>query len=322
MPGADNIGTLSVDVVAKIGNFDTQLDKVEERLGKIPGEVPIKLSLSGVSEAQLKRLQTAVELIERIQKTGVTNIGAALSGQAATKGGGGAASGKAQNVNVAIKEADLTATFRKAAIAAFAQPIPGVKLDLDIEYLQRQLSGLNVSFSGANNTQASPAPQHAADMHVAGLRESIQPKQAAAIADLVTAVNKGFQSRGVSTRLGGQSPDQMLMSIVRTFGDSVQKIAHFDFNKPSGPYGTPIESGALHTFMRDLPEDIQDVVEEAARTFAKQMGVSPAMSLIRSAGVQTTGVPAATGHAQGQGTAGQAQQAGAAHAAAASPLPV
>lgn len=305
--GADTIGTLSVDILADLSQFDTALTAVEQKLGKVKTDITVRI---GITEAQLNRLKTAADLIERIQKTGVSGLNA-LGAATAPAGGRGGAAGR-QNVNVSLKEADLTQLFRKAAEAAFAQPIAGVKLQLDIPHLQAQLqqAGLRLPVTGETSHGGPAAPASVANVTaqslqrvIPGLKEALQaPKVVGAIDDMIIALNAHAKAVG-GQQFGGSTPEEKFLQIADRLGSSVKEVV--SLGKAEGPYGRPITGGALAQMLSGAGDDLADKLEDAGRSFYERISRTPAFDLYRQAG----GRPAAQQQAAYAPTGAQQQAA-------------
>jgi hypothetical protein len=302
--GADNIGTLSVDIVADLQKFDNALGQVEQRLGKANKDVHVRI---GITDAQLGRLRQAAELIERIQKTGVTDLG--VGAVAPAKGRGTAASATKATVNVSLKEADLTKLFRTAAEAAFRTPISGVKLDLDLEHIRNQLSGLNVSFGGATIqqiTHAGGAPLAAAPRGVpAGIRDEIRsPHVIGAIDDMFTAINSHLKRTNQALLQGGD-PAAKFTAIADAFGDQLQKVV--SLGQAEGPFGRPVSGGAVARMLENAADDVADKLEAAGQTFYERVGATGLFAAYRAAGGQPA-MPTHGGATQAPPVSGASQE--------------
>lgn len=301
---ADNIGTLSVDIVGDLSKLDAALTEVESKLKNVKTGASIKFD---IPQAQITRLQKTVDLIERLQKTGVPDLsGLSALGSAPAGGRGSAVSGKA-NVNVSLKEADLTKLFRTAAEAAFATPIPGVKLDLDLAHIQQQLSGLRISFTGGvNSTQAAPPPTGPRPTP-AGIREEIKSdKVKGAIDDMFTAVNVALKRSNQPMLQASNDVASKFTALADALGDTMHKVV--SLGDAEGPYGRPVSGGSINNLLSGAADDVADKLEEAGRTFYERVGKTGLFQAYRQAGGQPAPGQVMGGHAAGQTTASQQQQ--------------
>ena len=300
--GATKIGELIVEIAAQITPFNEALDEVENRLRKVNKDIHVRI---GISEQQLARLQAAADAMERFataaQQTGGMER---MAGAATTAAPGASVSGKPPRVpaiEVAIKDSTaLQKVFRTALENAFKTPISGVQLDLDLEYIKRQLSGLplQVGTISAEGVQIAGSVTQQAGRPL-GLPRTVTDQLGAeetrkAIDAMHTAINVARRAARMEP-LSGSSAKEQFQAIVTEFGSDLKAMIKL---APGADIETtrPMVGGRLFDFIQGLGPKVQDQFLEVADRYFSQMGTTAAYQYLRDSGWQPgqmqEGVPA------------------------------